>query len=94
MLNMNAEIYGIFQKFSSNVLVADLLSTESIVGKFSALDHHMWPKECSTDVSKEAFALPGRADMESLCYHYENILVREGTTASEVKRTPIKTSHK
>ncbi|KAM3871389.1 LOW QUALITY PROTEIN: apoptosis-stimulating of p53 protein 1-like [Diretmus argenteus] len=64
--------------------LGDLLSADSIVAKFSALDHHMWPKPGSTDDSKEAFVIHGRADMESLCHHYESILVREGTTASEV----------
>ncbi|KAK1907004.1 Zinc finger protein 862 [Dissostichus eleginoides] len=64
--------------------LGDLLSTESIVQKFSALDHNVWPKLDNSDESKEAFVLHGRANIESLCHHYQSILVREGTTVTEV----------
>ena len=64
--------------------LGDLLSTESIVQKCSALDHNMWPKLDNSDESKEAFVLHGRANIESLCHHYQSILVREGTTVTEV----------
>ena len=61
-----------------------LLSTESIVQRFSALDYNVWPKLENSDESKEAFVLHGRAHIESLCLHYQSILVREGTTVTEV----------
>ncbi|KAJ4946887.1 hypothetical protein JOQ06_008930, partial [Pogonophryne albipinna] len=64
--------------------LGDLLSTESIVQTFSALDHNVWPKLDNSDESKEAFVLHGRANIESLCHHYQSILVREGTTVTEV----------
>ncbi|XP_034057184.1 uncharacterized protein LOC117536439 [Gymnodraco acuticeps] len=64
--------------------LGDLLSTESIVQTFSDLDHNVWPKLDNSDESKEAFVLHGRANIESLCHHYQSILVREGTTVTEV----------
>ncbi|KAK1898118.1 RNA polymerase I-specific transcription initiation factor rrn3 [Dissostichus eleginoides] len=64
--------------------LGDLLSTERIVQKFSALDHNVWPKLGNSDESKEACVLHGRAHIESLCHHYQSILVREGTTVTEV----------
>ncbi|KAJ8333912.1 hypothetical protein SKAU_G00412310 [Synaphobranchus kaupii] len=53
------------------------LSTQSLVAKFHALDHHNWP-------SGEDFILHGQQDVEALCRHYQAILQREGTSSSEV----------
>ncbi|KAJ8368730.1 hypothetical protein SKAU_G00087580 [Synaphobranchus kaupii] len=53
------------------------LSTQSLVAKFHALNHHNWP-------SGEDFILHGQQDFEALCRHYQAILQHEGTSSSEV----------
>lgn len=93
---MNADMNGIFQKFSPNILRA--------VWETCCLLKLLWESSLpwiTTCGQRNAAQMSQRKPLPSMdeqtwspSDHYESIRVHEVTTASEVKRTPIETSQK
>ena len=56
------------------------LNAGSVVAKFKALDHTLWPAISDSQQSKEAFVLHGRDDIIALWDHYSPVLEQHQAT--------------
>ncbi|XP_078810615.1 zinc finger protein 862-like [Oryzias latipes] len=60
------------------------LYSNSVISKFRALDHTLWPELDNDKHSKEAFVLHGRDQIGGLVEHYEEVFKRHGVDPGSV----------
>ena len=63
--------------------LGDLSGDDSVIARFRALDHNLWPAMGETRESKEAFALHGRDDVTFLHTHYATLMDRHLATKAD-----------
>ncbi len=63
--------------------LGDLSGDDSVIAKFRALDHNLWPSMGDSRESKEAFVLHGRKDVTFLHTHYASLMERHDATLAD-----------
>ena len=63
--------------------LGDLSGDDSVIARFRALDHNLWPAMGDTRESKEAFVLHGRDDVIFLYNHYATLMHRHLATKAD-----------
>ena len=59
------------------------LNAGSIISRFQALDHTLWPPIGESRDSKTAFIVHGKADVTALWTHYETVMERQNASKDD-----------